>query len=139
MAYKILIVEDENDIATYLATVLTVNGFDPTIARDAEAGWEVAKQIRPDLICLDIMMPKESGISMYTRLRKDSRLKKIPVIILSGAGQDGTFDFRLYVTDETVPEPDYYLEKPVSADQYVAIVNEILSATPTSPGKNDNA
>jgi DNA-binding response OmpR family regulator len=130
MAYKILIVEDENDIATYLATVLRVNGFDPTVAGDAEHGLHLAKELRPDLICLDIMMPKESGLSMYTRLRQDAELKDIPVIIISGAGQDGTFDFRDYVTDKAVPEPDYYLEKPVSADDYVSIVNEILSATP---------
>ncbi len=130
MAYKILIVEDESDIATYLATVLRVNGFDPTVADDVESGLHMAREIRPDLICLDIMMPKESGISMYTRLRSDAVLKDIPVIIISGAGQDGNFDFRLYVPDQAVPEPDYYLEKPVSADHYLSVVNEILSASP---------
>lgn len=139
MAYKILIVEDERDIATYLATALRVNGFDPTVAGNAESGLKIAQKVRPDLICLDIMMPKESGISMYTRLRQDRKLKNIPVIIISGAGQNGVFDFRFYVTDETIPEPDYYLEKPVSADRYIAVVNEILSTTSTSLGKNDNA
>jgi DNA-binding response OmpR family regulator len=139
MAYKILIVEDENDIATFLSTVLRVNGFEPAVAGDAESGLHIARELRPDLICLDIMMPKESGISMYTRLRQDDDLKDIPVIIISGAGQDGTFDFRYYVTDENIPEPDYYLEKPVSADHYMSIVNEILSKTPTSSGKNENA
>jgi len=136
MPGKILIVEDERDIATYLATVLRVNGFDPTVAGDVESGLQVARELRPDLICLDIMMPKESGLSMYTRLRSDDELKTIPVIIISGAGQDGVFDFRRYVPDETVPEPDYYLEKPVSADHYVSVVNEVLAA---KPGKNDDA
>lgn len=139
MAYKILIVEDEHDIGTYLATVLRANGFDPTVAGDAESGLQIARRVRPDLICLDIMMPKESGISMYSRLRQDRELKDTPVIIISGAGQNGTFDFRSYVTDETIPEPDHYLEKPVSAERYIAVVNEILSTTPSSLGKNDNA
>ncbi len=136
MAYKVLIVEDEADIATYLATVLRVNGFEPTVASDVKSGLRLAQELRPHLICLDIMMPKESGISMYTRLRSDAELKAIPVVIISGAGQDGSFDFRSYVPDTSVPEPDYYLEKPVSAEHYVSVVSELLAA---KSGKSHNA
>jgi DNA-binding response OmpR family regulator len=136
MAYKVLIVEDEADIATYLATVLRVNGFEPTVAGDVKSGLRLAHELRPHLICLDIMMPKESGISMYTRLKSDADLKAIPVVIISGAGQDGGFDFRFYVPDTSVPEPDYYLEKPVSAEHYVSVVSELLAA---KSEKSDNA
>jgi DNA-binding response OmpR family regulator len=128
MAQTILIVEDEQDVATYLAMVLKTNGFTPIVAASVEQGLDEVRQKRPDLICLDIMMPKESGISMYTRLKEDSNLRTIPVIIISGAGQDGAFDFRSYVPDTSIPEPDYYIEKPVTADQYINVINKILPA-----------
>ena len=135
MAQRILIVEDEQDVATYLSTVLKTNDFEPVVANSVEDGLKKAHRDRPDLICLDIMMPKESGISMYTRLKEDPGLCTIPVIIISGAGQDGTFDFRSYVPDTSVPEPEYYIEKPVTAERYIDVVNEVLSAAKRKSGK----
>ena len=135
MARTILIVEDERDVATYLATVLKANGFVPALADSAERGLEIARTVGPALICLDIMMPGESGISMYTRLKEDPALRTIPVVIISGAGQDGAFDFRAYVTDESVPEPEYYIEKPVTAERYIEVVNKVLSAGKRTPGQ----
>jgi CheY-like chemotaxis protein len=128
MARKILIVEDEQDVATYLATVLEANGFAADVADSVEYGLERAQADRPDLICLDIMMPRESGISMYTRLKEDPDLRTIPVVIISGAGQGDVFDFRSYVPDESIPEPECYIEKPVTAEQYIDVINRVLSA-----------
>jgi len=135
MARTILIVEDERDVAIYLATVLKANGFVPAVADSVESGLEKARTARTVLICLDIMMPGESGISMYTRLKEDPDLRTIPVVIISGAGQGGGFDFRSYVTDVSVPEPEYYIEKPVTAEQYIDVVNKVLSAGGLTPGE----
>ncbi len=126
MAKKILIVDDEVDITTYLSAVLQANGYSSAIATDADAGFVLAGDVHPDLICLDIMMPKESGISMYARLKRDPDLQHIPVIIISGVEQGGTFDFRSYVADDTIPEPERFMEKPIDVEKYIQAIEELV-------------
>lgn len=121
-----MIVDDERDIAVYLSTLLEANGFRPTVAESVDSAYELVDQLRPDLICLDIMMPRESGLSMYERLRRDKKLKKIPVMIISGMGQNGTFDFRRYVTDPKIAEPDCFMEKPIEPEQFIQAVNRLI-------------
>ena len=128
MARKILIVDDESDIATYLATVLRVNGFSPTVAIDAQSALTIVHETHPDLISLDIMMPKESGITMYIQLKKDQETVDIPVIIVSGVAQEGGFDFRSYVPDESVAEPECFMEKPIDVDEYVKTIKQLTSS-----------
>ncbi len=127
MAIRILIVDDETDIAAYLATVLKANGFKPTITDDAETALETVRKIHPDLISLDIMMPRASGIAVYKQLRRDPRTDRIPVIIVSGVEQNGKFDFRSYVSDESIPEPQCFMEKPIDVDEYVRVIRQLTS------------
>ena len=128
MARKILIVDDESDIATYLATVLRASGFFPTVALNAQSALAMVHETHPDLISLDIMMPKESGITMYIQLKKDQETGDIPVIIVSGVTQEGGFDFRSYVPDESVAEPESFMEKPIDVDEYVKIIKQLTSS-----------
>jgi twitching motility two-component system response regulator PilH len=128
MAKKILIVDDESDITTYLAMVLKANGFVPTVARDAQVALDKTHEIQPDLISLDIMMPKESGIAMYKRLKDDPKTERIPVIIVSGVGQEGEFDFRSYVPDESIAEPECFMEKPIDVDEYIRTIRQLTSS-----------
>jgi len=81
---KILIIDDEPDVVTYLSAVLEANGYESFATGNIKTAMEQVKDIHPDLICLDIVMPQETGISFYTRLRQDKELKTIPVIIISG-------------------------------------------------------
>ncbi len=127
MSRNILLVDDEPDITTYLSAVLEANGYTPTVALDAETGLDAAAKVHPDLICLDIMMPRESGISMYKRLKQDPALRHIPVIIISGVGQGGTFDFRSYVSDASVPAPERFMEKPIDVAEYIQTIEELVS------------
>ena len=137
MGYKVLIVDDEPDVAAYLAAALRANGHTPAVAHSAESGLEQLHRSRPDLICLDIMMPRESGMSMYVRLKKSDAFKKIPVVIVSGVGQDGRLDFRKYVDDESVPPPERYLDKPIKVDEFIATVEQLAAgeATERKAGK----
>ena len=128
MAKKILIVDDESDITTYLSMVLKAHGFIPTVARDAQTALGKTHEVQPDLISLDIMMPNESGIAMYKRLKKDRKTERIPVIIVSGVGQKGEFDFRSYVPDESIPEPECFMEKPIDVDEYIRIIRQFTSS-----------
>ncbi len=131
MSTKVLIVDDEPDVAKYLAMILRANGYEPTVAHNAKAGWELVNEPNLALVCLDIMMPRESGISMYRKLRENDDTRTIPVIFISGAEQEEKFDFRSYLPDESIPEPDGYLEKPIDIDKYVKIVGR-LTGTDTS-------
>lgn len=124
---KILIVDDERDVTVYLTEVLEDSRFDLHTAMDAETGLNMVKKVHPDLICLDIMMPGESGLSMYTKLRRTKEFRDIPVIIISGVEQAGEFDFRKFVDDERIPPPECYLEKPIDVAEFVNGVERLLS------------
>ena len=128
MKEKILIVDDESDVATYLATALRANGYSPAVADNVDSGIGMAYKLQPDLICLDIMMPRKSGLTMYTRLKKDPALRDIPVLIISGVGQEGRFDFQSFIEDESIPAPSHYMEKPINIDDYLKVVRRLIGA-----------
>jgi DNA-binding response OmpR family regulator len=120
----VLVVDDEDDIRAYLAMALEDAGFQVTEAVDGMDGMEKAKANPPDLISLDLVMPKHSGAKMYRELQKDSTLKKIPVLIVSGHTRDdmGKPDFE----ELTMSGVGVYLEKPVTPDKYVKTVSDML-------------
>jgi len=126
MSTTVLIVEDEPDVARYLSAALQANGYRPIVADGVESGLEMLKGEHPELICLDIMMPHRSGLAMYVQLKQDDATKSIPVMIVSGIERAGEFDFRSYVTDPAIPPPERFLEKPVSADEFVGVVNQLV-------------
>jgi two-component system phosphate regulon response regulator PhoB len=129
MAKKVLNVEDDPDIRTFVTTVLEENGYIPIMAKDGEEGSRMVKEEKPDLIILDILMPRESGIKMYHELKKNPSLKDIPVVMLSAVSKRTFLRSQVALTefgDETVPEPEAYLEKPVEAEDLAEIVKKIL-------------
>ena len=129
MAKKVLNVEDDPDIRTFVTTVLEENGYIPIMAKDGEEGTRKVKEEKPDLIILDILMPKESGIKMYHELKKDPSFKDVPVVMLSGVSKRTFLRSQAALTefgDETVPEPEAYLEKPVEPEDLAEILKKIL-------------
>lgn len=80
---KILIIEDEKALADSLGEKLTQEGFDVLRAEDGITGLDMAFQNEPDLILLDIVMPKMNGLEMLSRLRKDEWGKRVAVILLT--------------------------------------------------------
>ncbi len=87
MAKKILVVEDEDVLANILASKLKSEGYDVMLAKDGEQGAEKIKIWRPDLVLLDIVMPKLSGFGVLEEIRQDQAMAKIPIIIISNSGQ----------------------------------------------------
>jgi len=127
---KILIVDDELDMRTFLSTLLETTGYKPVVASDGLEGIRKARQIKPDLIVLDVMMPKEAGIQMYRDLRVDSELKDIPVIMLSGIAKKTFFHSQNVLdayTGQSVREPDAYIEKPPEAEELLQSVRGLLN------------
>jgi len=92
MAKKILIVEDEEIMIDLLQRKLTTEGYETSVARDGEEGLKAMREIRPDLILLDIIMPKMGGFEMMEEMNKNKELKKIPVIVISNSGQPVELD-----------------------------------------------
>lgn len=92
MAKKILLVEDEEIINELLQKKLTQEGYEVTVARDGEEGLRLMREIKPDLVLLDIIMPKMDGFQVMEEMQKDEELKKIPVIIISNSGQPVELD-----------------------------------------------
>jgi len=129
MAKKVLNVEDDADTRTFVSTVLEENGYIPIMAIDGEEGMKKVKKERPDLIILDILMPRESGIKMYHELKLDPNLKDIPVAMLSGVSKRTFLRSQAALTefgDGTVPEPQAYLEKPVEPEDLAETLKKIL-------------
>ena len=129
MAKKVLVVDDDPDVRMFSITVLEENGYAPLEATNGEEGMRLVRQERPDLIVLDVLMPRESGIKLYREMKTDSDLKDIPVIIQSGIAEKSFLRSQKALTEfggAAVPEPEAYLEKPVEADELAATIRSIL-------------
>ncbi len=124
---KILIVDDEPDVVAYLSAVLESNGYKAYSAGDIKSAMKFVKEILPDLICLDIVMPNETGISFYIKLQKEKEFKNIPVIIVSGIIESEKFNFRSYVKDESIKPPKCYMEKPVNIKSFIKNIEELTN------------
>ena len=119
MAKKILVVDDEADVVTYLTSVLKDAGYETFEASNGEEAMEIVRREKPDLVTLDITMPEMTGVKAYRTMKEDASLKKIPVVIVTGV----THDFKQFISSRTqVPPPEGYLEKPVQPE---ALLNEV--------------
>lgn len=83
MPKKILIIEDEADLSEMLGYLLKASGYRAELALDGLTGVKKAKEERPDLIILDLAMPKMNGFQVADELKKDDSTKNIPIIILT--------------------------------------------------------
>lgn len=112
MAKKILIVDDEEDIIIFLDTLFKRAGFETITARNGVDAFEVLKQEKPDLITLDLQMPKNTGTDFYRKMSRDKEFKDIPVIVISG----------LPGRHLAVPKPIAVFEKPIDRDRLLEVV-----------------
>jgi DNA-binding response OmpR family regulator len=92
---KILIVEDEIHLLDVLRDEFAQAGFEVFKARDGEEGYAQALEKRPDLILIDILMPKMDGLTMFKKLREHEELKKTPGIILTNVNDSATISSAL--------------------------------------------
>jgi len=129
MAKKVLVVDDELDMRTFVTTLLETNGFKALAAQDGVQGLEMARKSKPSLIILDVMMPRESGIALYRDLKGDPDLKDIPVIMLSALSRKTFFHSQKVLDEykgEKIPEPAAYIEKPPEPDELLETIRSIL-------------
>jgi len=123
MKKKILIVDDEPDVVTYLATFLNDNGFETVTAKNGKECLSMAKSEKPDLITLDITMPEESGVRAFRNLQESQETKHIPIIIITGV----TTDFKEFISSrKQVSPPTAYFEKPIDRMEFLDKLRKIL-------------
>lgn len=92
MAKKILIIEDEEILLNLLKNKLSEIGYEVFTATDGLTGLEAIKEIVPDLILLDLIMPKMGGFELLEKRQEDESIKGIPIIIISNSGQPVELD-----------------------------------------------
>ena len=149
MAKQVLIVDDDQNTVKYLSVVLDEHGYDPVSARDGAEGQRKAEQATPDLIVLDVMMPKKSGFVLFKQLRKDTRFKDVPILMLTGVcgildelderqaeESEKPFDslretLRKKIREmreEGLIKPEMFLDKPVDPDIFITKVRELIGS-----------
>jgi CheY-like chemotaxis protein len=125
----VLIVEDELDMRIFISTLLETSGYTAVTTRDGKEGLIKARDVSPDLIILDVMMPGEGGVQMYRQLKTDQTLQAIPVIMLSAVGKK-TFSHYLNMVnvrlEKPIPRPEAYIEKPPEADDLLQMAARLI-------------
>ena len=115
MSSKILVIDDEADVRIYLSRLLQKHGYQTVLAEDGVDGLAAARREAPDLVILDLMMPKQSGTDFYRHLANDDDLD-IPVIVVSGmAGRH-----------LAVKKPEAVFDKPIDPQEFISAVRKAL-------------
>ena len=125
---RILLVDDEPSIVKMVGKRLEVEGFDVLIAMDGQEGLTKAQAEQPDLIILDLMLPKLNGYEVCTMLKQDARYQKIPIVLFTAKAQDK--DEKLGMECGA----NAYVRKPFRAQELIEKIRGLLAA-PTQPGE----
>jgi DNA-binding response OmpR family regulator len=116
----VLCADDDEDILSLVSLRLRRAGFDVATASDGDAAIEIARERRPALAVLDVMMPRRTGYEVLAELRGDAALREMKVILLSARVQESD------VTRGLEAGADAYLAKPFKAQDLVTKVQELL-------------
>jgi len=115
---KVLLVEDEAFLSSLLALKLEQEGFEVEKAMDGEEAFTILERFTPDLILLDLILPKRNGFEYLEMLRNDPRFNKIPVIITSNLGQDSDVE-----RGKTFGVIEYIIKNKLSIDELIEKVS----------------
>lgn len=118
---KILLIEDEEGIILPLKIRLEKEGFELAVARDGEAGLAALKTEKPDLILLDIILPKMNGFEMLERIKKEDLAEKIPIVIISNLAREGEIEKGL-----SLGVRDFIVKANLSLDKLAEKISKFL-------------
>lgn len=127
---KILIVDDEPNLVKLLQSILEGNGYDVIVACDGQEGIDKTYQEKPDLIILDVMLPKIDGYEVCKMLRSDARSRDIPIIMLTGRTE--AQDIRMGMDLGAVS----YVQKPFNPDMLLGIIQGLAGVRKSSLESN---
>lgn len=118
---KILLVEDDSFLLNMYSTKFEIEGYDISTAENGEIGLELAQETAPDIILLDIMMPKMNGFEVLKELKANPRTAKIPVIILTNINQKEDVDKGL-----SLGAVDYFIKAHFIPSEIVEKVEKVI-------------
>ena len=147
MAKHILVIDDDENIRRFISLLLSENGYEAVTASDGAEGLQMVTQAKPDLIVLDVMMPKKTGLTLFKQLKRDEQYKDIPILMLTGVTgvieemethKDETFEHPFdnlrealkksirELRDEGLVKPEMFVDKPVDPDSFVERVRQLI-------------
>jgi CheY-like chemotaxis protein len=145
-AHRILIVDDSDEIVAYYTEILEEYGYEYSVARDGKTAMESMRENRPDLVLLDVMMPRKNGIAVFKKMKQDPELEGVPVVIITGASKatgvemtTGEENPKQTYEDDLAREfgvqlreqlqnltPQGFIEKPVEPEQLISKIRSLL-------------
>jgi DNA-binding response OmpR family regulator len=126
---KILIIEDDRFLSSILKGRLEKEGFQVEQAFDGEEGLSALRAARPNLVLLDLIMPKKSGFEVLEAMSTDPELSSIPVIIASNLGQDSDIQ-----KAKSLGAIDYFVKVRTSIDQLAAMIRNMITQVSAGAG-----
>ena len=131
ISQKILLVEDDKFLSSLLKNRLQKEGFDVLIAQDGEEAIESLKSAKPDLVLLDIILPKKSGFEVMNELKNDPQISRnLPIIIISNLGQPEDI-----TRGQEMGAVEYFIKAKTSIDDLVQKIKEFLVNLAAFPAK----
>lgn len=148
MPKTVLVVDDDNNTRRFLTVALEENGYEVVTAQDGDDGYRKVEEAIPDLILLDVMMPKKTGFSLFKQLLRKEEYKDIPVIMLTGVAgvleeedaqaEGDTFESPFdslreglrrgiaKMREEGIIRPDRFIDKPIDPEELIESVRGII-------------
>jgi len=148
MPKTVLVVDDDSNTRRFLTVALEENGYEVVTAQDGDDGYRKVEEAIPDLILLDVMMPKKTGFSLFKQLRRKEEYKDIPVIMLTGVAgvleeedaqaEGDTFESPFdslreglrrgiaKMREEGIIRPDRFIDKPIDPEELIESVRGII-------------
>lgn len=121
MPPRILIIDDDVSMRNLLSKLLKRNGYETVLAEDGQEGVEIAKRMHPDLIIMDVVMPRMNGFTAGRLIKSYKPLCRVPIIFLSAAAPDTDSD----AAEEAGAE--VYITKPFDVNQLTGVVSDLLA------------
>ena len=127
----VLIVEDDPDYAALLRSILRGAGYSVAMAHTCEDALSQVRKARPDVITLDIQMPRKSGAFFYWKLKAQERFRDVPVVVVTGLTHDKEMEriVRSLLERPDVPHPEAYLEKPIDGPELLKTIQDVLQSS----------
>ncbi|MHC4993021.1 MAG: response regulator, partial [Planctomycetota bacterium] len=146
MPKQVLVVDDDHNAVKYLSALLSEHGYEPVAAYDGAEGLKRIRQARPDLIILDVMMPKKSGFVLFKQLKQDTSYQEIPILMVTGVAgmleemeNDQSTKFEkpydtlreslrrkiAQMRDEGLIKPDMFFDKPIDPESFIAKIRDL--------------
>jgi len=148
MPKRVLVVDDDDNTRRFLTVALEENGYEAVTAEDGDDGYRKIEEEVPDLILLDVMMPKKTGFSLFKQLRRKDEYKDIPIIMLTGVAgvleeddamaEGDTFESPFdslreglrrgiaKMREEGLIRPERFIDKPIDPEELIEAVKGII-------------